>query len=80
MDVLGIRNQRDLDLPKDNHNFKRLKGFFKNVFVRVKPNGRKKQIRDLQEFAGEYKFTGDTGPTTVQVRILVFFFGDLSDV
>lgn len=54
-------------LPKDQRDFKRLKGFFKNVFVRVKRSGRKKQIRDLQEFVGEYKFTGDTGPTTVQV-------------
>jgi eukaryotic translation initiation factor 2C len=73
MDVLNVRNQRDLWLSKDHHNFKKLKNFFKNVFVRVKPSGRKKQIRDLQQFAGEYKFNKDNGPTTVEVRTLHSF-------
>ncbi|KIM86721.1 hypothetical protein PILCRDRAFT_4615 [Piloderma croceum F 1598] len=66
MDVLNVRNQHDLWLSKDHHNFKKLKNFFKNVFIRVKPSGHKKQIRDLQEFAGEYKFNKDNGPTTVE--------------
>jgi len=66
MDVLGIRDQRGLQLPGDHRDFKKLKNFLKNVFVRVKPSGRKRQIRDLQAFAGEYKFNKDNGPTTVQ--------------
>jgi len=73
MNVLNTKNQRDLCLSKDHHDFKKLKNFFKNVFVRVKPSGRKKQIRDLQEFAGEYKFNKDNGPTTVAVRTLHSF-------
>jgi hypothetical protein len=73
MDVLNVRNQRDLWLLKDHHNFKKLKNFFKNVFVRIKPSGRKKQIRDLQEFAGKYKFNKDNGQTTVEVRTLHCF-------
>jgi eukaryotic translation initiation factor 2C len=73
MNVLNVRNQRDLCLSKDHHNFKKLKNFFKNVFVRVKPSGRKKQIRDLQEFADEYRFNKDNGPTTVKVRTLHSF-------
>lgn len=68
MNVLGARDQRGIQVPKDHADFKKLKSFFKNVFVRVQPTGRKKQIRDIQEFAGEYKFNKDTGPTTVKVR------------
>jgi hypothetical protein len=74
MDVLGIRDQRGLYLARDHRDFKRLKNFLKNVFVRVKPSGRKKQIRDLQDFAGELKFTKDNGPTTVQVGTLVLIY------
>jgi hypothetical protein len=69
MDVLGVRDLRALQISQGHRDFKKLKGFLKNVFVRVKPNGRKKQIRDLQEYAGDYKFDKDTGPTTVQVGI-----------
>jgi hypothetical protein len=67
MEVLQINNQRHLYLSRNDRPFKKLKNFLKNLFVRVQPSGRKKQIRDLQEYAGEYVFDTDTGRTTVQV-------------
>jgi eukaryotic translation initiation factor 2C len=70
MEVLQINNQRHLCLSRDDRQFKKLKNFLKHLFVRVQPTGRKKQIRDLIEYAGDYVFNTDTGRTTVQVRTL----------
>ena len=53
---IEYQNQHNLCLSKNHHDFKKLKDFFKNVCVRAKPSGCKKQICDLQEFSGEYKF------------------------
>jgi hypothetical protein len=74
MDVLGVRDRQDLHLPRDHREFKKLKNFLKNVFVRVKLTRRDKQIRDLQEFAGEYKFDKD------RPRYEYYILGDTSDV
>jgi hypothetical protein len=71
MEVLQIKNQRHLYLSRNDRPFKKLENFLKNLFVRVQPSGRKKQIRDLQEYAGEYVFDTDTGRTTVQVCLLL---------
>ncbi|KIM73334.1 hypothetical protein PILCRDRAFT_15303 [Piloderma croceum F 1598] len=58
MDVLNVRNQRDLWLSKDHHNFKKLKNFFKNVFIRVKPSGRKSKFA-THKSANTTFFIGD---------------------
>lgn len=70
MELLKTSNARHLFLNEEELNFRKLKAFLKRLFVRVKPNGRKKQIRDLIPFAGEFVFDKDTGQITVQVRIL----------
>jgi hypothetical protein len=72
MELLKTTNARHLFLDEEDLNFRKLKAFLKRLFVRVKPNGRKKQIRDLMPFAGEFVFNKETGHTTVQVRVIYF--------
>lgn len=67
MELLNVNNARHLCLNEDDLNFRKLKAFLKRLFVRVKPNGRKKQIRDLMPRAGEFEFNKETGQTTVEV-------------
>jgi len=77
MELLKTTNARHLFLSEDDLCFRKLKGFLKRLFVRVQPSGRKKQIRDLIPFAGEYVFYKETGQTTVQVRIYLFVYRGL---
>ena len=74
LSVLGSRNFRDLDVPEDHANFRKLKSFLKNLFVMVTPTGgdpnersRKKKIRGLVANAGNFEFEKDGMLTTVKV-------------
>jgi len=74
LSVLGrLRNVRDLELAPGDANYRKLKSFFKNIFVRVNPTGGipnarspKKLIRDLVPYAGDFVFEKDGMSTTVE--------------
>ena len=72
--VLNRRNLRDLGIPEDHADFKKLKSFLKNLLVVVTPTGgapnersRKKKIRGLVANAGYFRFDKEGLSTTVAV-------------
>ncbi|KZP10135.1 hypothetical protein FIBSPDRAFT_963322 [Athelia psychrophila] len=68
---IGDRNARALELSEGHANFRKLKGFLKDIRVEVPgdaPVGKKKvkKITGLVPAAGHYFFEGDGHPKTVK--------------
>ena len=59
---------RQLSTDKNHPNFKKVKSFLKGLWVTVKPTNRRKRISDIQEEAGLYRFSTDSGVITVEVK------------
>ena len=70
MDILGLRNPRELCLDSHSPDFKKLENFFKKLRIEVVVKGGKsntKTIYGLEPRAGEYLFTKGDSEITVKV-------------
>lgn len=70
MNIIRASNARELCIDQNDRNFKKLKFFLKNLFVRVKPTNRRKKIQNIEPFAGNYRFSSDNGEITVEVHVV----------
>ena len=74
LSVLGKRDTQEVKLAQTNANYRKLRSFLKNIFIRVDPAGGvpnsrspKKLICDLVPYAGEYTFDKNGVEMTVKV-------------
>ena len=59
---------RQLSTNRNHPNFKKVKSFLRGLWVTVKPTNWRKHILDIQEAAGLYTFSTDSGVITIEVK------------